>query len=88
MRRILLALLVGLVLPGCSRNERRIMVWTSLRPVEREVLAAQLAKFAERYPGWQFGQLFYGPEECRTNFIISALGGSGPALLHGASDNV
>lgn len=88
MRKILLAILVGLVLPSCSRNERRIMVWTSLRPVEREVLAAQLAKFAERYPGWQFGQLFYGPEECRTNFIISALGGSGPALLHGASDNV
>ncbi|MCR4439622.1 MAG: extracellular solute-binding protein [bacterium] len=88
MRKLLLAILVGLVLPGCSRNERRIMVWTSLRPVERQVLAAQLAKFAERHPGWQFGQLFYGPEECRTNFIISALGGSGPALLHGASDNV
>lgn len=88
MRRTLLALIVGLLLVGCSRNERRIMVWTSLRPLERQVLAAQLAKFAERYPGWQFGQLYYNPEECRTNFIISALGGSGPALLHGASDNI
>ncbi len=73
---------------SCSRNERRIVVWTSLRPVERHVLAAQLARFAARHPCWQFSQLFYGPEECRTNFIISALGGSGPALLHGASDNV
>ncbi|MDZ7339332.1 MAG: extracellular solute-binding protein [candidate division KSB1 bacterium] len=87
VHRLLIAVLAVLMV-SCSRNERRIMVWTSLRPVERQVLAAQLARFAERHPGWQFGQLFYGPEECRTNFIISALGGSGPALLHGASDNV
>lgn len=59
-----------------------------MNPKERETLQRQLKKFAERYPDWEFRELYYETEELRTNFQIAALGGSGPALIHGPSDNV
>ncbi len=91
--RIILPLAVFLtllVLSGCAMKERnkKIVIWHSLRPAEREILQRELKKFALRYPEFIFDELFYAPEEARTNFIISALGGSGPAMLWGASDNI
>ncbi|MDZ7261720.1 MAG: extracellular solute-binding protein [candidate division KSB1 bacterium] len=64
------------------------MVWHSLRPIETDILREQLKKFGQRHPEWEFGELYYQPETARTNYIVSALGGSGPALFWGASDNV
>ncbi len=52
------------------------------------MLDSLLNKFSTSYPQYEFRQLFYAPEEARTNFIISSLAGKGPALLHGASDNI
>lgn len=72
----------------CSRDVDTIVVWHSLRPLERTVLQSALDEFSQRYPEWQFTDMFYDPETARTNFIISALGGSGPALLRGANDNI
>lgn len=63
-------------------------MWTSMRPTERDLLQEKLDIFAQRYPEFEFCQLFYSPEELRTNFIISAIGGSGPALVHGPSNNI
>ena len=48
----------------------------------------RLDAFSKRYPEYEFRQLYYEPEELRTNFIISALAGKGPALIHSASDNI
>lgn len=88
--RLAVLLLVLLVQLSCGRGnrERRILIWHSLRPVERIILRQQLRRFAEHYPGWTFDELFYPPEQARTSFIISALGGSGPELFWGASDNI
>ena len=73
----------------CSKSSPgKIILWTSLRPVERNLLQQKLDDFGKQFPDYQFIQLFYAPEELRTNFIISALAGKGPALVHGASDNV
>lgn len=84
---ILLALLF--TLPGCNnRNDNRILLWTPLRPVEREYLQTLLDKFGKDHPEYQFQQLYYEPEELRTNFIISSLAGKGPDLIHMASDNI
>ncbi len=84
---VLLIVLIELVLIGCqSRGKSKIIIWTSLRPVERQFLQEKLQEFGRRYPDYQFRQLFYAPEELRTNFIISALAGKGPALIHCASD--
>lgn len=59
-----------------------------MRPVERNLLDSLLSQFSTSYPQFEFNQLFYAPEEARTNFIISALASKGPAILHGASDNI
>lgn len=82
-------LLLSVLLLSCGRDEKKIMIWHYRRPVERTLLNKVLEKFKqERYPDWKFEERFYRPEELRTNYIISALGGSGPALLMGPSDNV
>jgi maltose-binding protein MalE len=81
-------LLLGF-LENCSRSSsKKIVVWSSLRPIERDLLQEKLDGFSKKYSEYQFSQLFYSPEELRTNFIISALAGKGPALIHGASDNI
>ncbi len=78
-----------MLLLACSgKSPNSVVVWHSLRPIEREVLKGALDEFQARHPDWQFSELFYDPETARTNFIISALGGSGPALLRGANDNI
>ncbi len=91
-RQRLLLLLAGLLTlapAGCSkRDEKRILVWHSMRPVEAELLRTELARFGARYPDWTFSELYYQNETARTNYIISALGGSGPELFWGANDNV
>ncbi len=86
---IVLLLLILFATSGCSGDsEKRILVWTSLRPVERELLQEKLDIFAKRHPEYRFKQLFYETEELRTNFIISAIAGKGPALIHSPSDNI
>lgn len=59
-----------------------------MRPLASNILRVRLQEFSKRYPGWKFRELFYAPETARANFIISALGGSGPELFWGASDNI
>jgi len=82
-------ILVISFLAGCSgRNPHRIVVWHSLRPIEKDILRGALKEFGEKYPEWEFSELYYQNEEARTNFIISALGGSGPALFRGPNDNI
>ncbi|MCD6373912.1 MAG: extracellular solute-binding protein [Caldisericaceae bacterium] len=70
------------------RTSEKIVVWSSMRPVERALLDTLLHEFSTSYPQYRFAQLFYAPEEARTNFIISSLAGKGPALIHGANDNI
>jgi len=89
MRKIILLSLLCLQILSCGRDEKKVMIWHYRRPVERKLLSDVLQRFkTERYPDWRFEERFYEPEELRQYFIISALGGSGPALLLGPSDNV
>jgi len=69
-----------------SSGKNKVIIWTSLRPVERDYLQQKLDEFGKTFPDYEFTQLFYSPEELRTNFIISALAGKGPDLVHCASD--
>jgi arabinogalactan oligomer/maltooligosaccharide transport system permease protein len=79
--------IIILMCSGCSRDgDNKIIIWTSLRPVERDFLQKKLDEFSRKYPDYRFIQLFYAPEELRTNFIIASLAGKGPALIHCASD--
>ena len=88
MRKIVLIIVITLAFSCSGRNPNRIMVWHSMRPLETDILREALAEFGQRYPDWEFSELFYANETARVNYIISALGGSGPALFWGASDNI
>lgn len=89
MNKLLILCLISFQLLACNRDEKKTMIWHYRRPVERKLMAEVLQRFkTERFPEWTFEERFYEPEELRTNFIISSLAGSGPALLLGPSDNV
>ncbi len=82
-------LILIILVIACSQDRASvIMIWHSMRPIGTKILQQKLIEFSRRYPGWKFSQLSYEPETARTNYIISAMGGSGPALFWGASDNV
>ncbi|MFQ5584781.1 MAG: extracellular solute-binding protein [Calditrichia bacterium] len=85
---VILPLLAWLLFACNFTAKKRIVVWSSLRPVERELLKEKLDEFGNRHPDYQFVELFYAPEVLRTNFIISSLAGKGPDLIHAASDNI
>lgn len=86
---LLFIILLSVFLLNCSRDrDKLIMLWHSMRPLGTKILQQKMEIFSKRYPGWKFSQLFYEPETARTNYIISAMGGSGPALFWGANDNI
>ncbi|MEZ4761940.1 MAG: extracellular solute-binding protein [Calditrichia bacterium] len=73
----------------CAKDtSNRIVIWTTMRPVERDLLQKKLDEFAATHPQYEFRQLYYQTEELRPNYMISALAGKGPDLIHVASDNV
>lgn len=84
--KILILTLTLLLTISCGDKKERVVIWTSLRPVERDLLDELIHKFSTSYPQYEYSQLFYAPEELRTNFIVSSLAGKGPDLIHCASD--
>jgi len=90
LKTIILIIIVNLTAAvNCMQDRGNlIMIWHSMRPIGTRILQQKLDDFSKQYPGWKFSQLFYEPETARTNYIISAMGGSGPALFWGASDNI
>ena len=86
---LLLICAIQIVILNCSSNrDKTIMIWHSMRPLGAKILQQKLDEFSKKYPELKFSQLFYEPETARTNYIISAMGGSGPTLFWGASDNI
>lgn len=47
-----------------------------------------LQEYMRRNPGVRVSMTYYETEELRSNFIVAALGGSGPDLVYGPSDAV
>jgi maltose-binding protein MalE len=84
----ILFIILALILTCAQNRQRTIMLWHSMRPLGTKILQQKLEQFSKKHTGWKFSQLFYEPETARTNYIISAMGGSGPALFWGASDNI
>lgn len=88
---------------GCSRRgPNEIVIWNQMRPTGREILRelttefeqtynAQLAKdgyFTGENDSVRVSQIYYETEELRSNYQISALGGSGPDIIFGPADAI
>ena len=88
---ILLAFAFSLLtLPGCGSNkkENEIVIWHNMRPEEKNVLQHQLDEFMKLHPGIKVIQLYKETEEMRSGYIVAAIGGEGPELIYGPSDQV
>lgn len=86
---IFLLLFINIYNYGCTRRgPGEIVIWTQMSPEGRGVLQDIIERYMSQTPGIKVSQLFYETEELRSNFQIAALGGSGPDLIFGPSDQV
>jgi arabinogalactan oligomer/maltooligosaccharide transport system permease protein len=87
-----LILLIPLILvqTGCtsSNKENEIVIWHNMRPEEKNVLQRQLDEYMKQNPGIKVIQLYKETEEMRSGYIVAAIGGQGPELIYGPSDQV
>ncbi|MFH1144324.1 MAG: extracellular solute-binding protein [Candidatus Eisenbacteria bacterium] len=82
--------LLLLALNGCGGGggEQGIILWEQMDPEERDILAERVAQYQQEHPGVTFQVAHYGTEDVRTQFQTAALGGGGPDLVFGPSDQV
>ncbi len=69
-------------------QEKKIHVWHQMIYSYRQVLAGAARRFEKEHPGVRVVLTYRETEELRSSFQAAALGGSGPALIYGPSDQV
>ncbi|MCL5268395.1 MAG: extracellular solute-binding protein [Bacteroidetes bacterium] len=83
---------LGMLLGGCAKSTledpHQIVIWHQMRPDERVVLKAVLDKYMAENPGIKVTALYKETEELRSGFQIAAIGGAGPDIVYGPSDQV
>lgn len=86
----LIFLFLVLFLFGCGikKQANEIVVWHNMRPEEKSILQRQINEFMKIHPGIKVTQLYKETEEMRSGYIISAIGGQGPDLIYGPSDQI
>lgn len=87
---LLLLTAAGFIFTGCDnkRPDNEIVIWHTMRPEETERLQEQIERFQNENPGVKIQQLFKETEEMRSGFIVAAIGGQGPELVYGPSDQI
>lgn len=83
---LLLLLMSGSALSADKRIE--ISIWHQLNYSERVALDQQIARFETMYPQVKITAIYRETEQLRAGYMNSALGGSGPELVHGPSDQI
>jgi arabinogalactan oligomer / maltooligosaccharide transport system substrate-binding protein/arabinogalactan oligomer / maltooligosaccharide transport system permease protein len=92
--RLLLIVLIPLsfLFTSCAKSTledpHQIVIWHQMRPDERVVLREVLDKYMEENPGIKITALYKETEELRSGFQIAAIGGAGPDIVYGPSDQV
>lgn len=85
-------ILLSVFLAGCARttldDPHQVVLWYQLRPDERRVLMWALDKYMAANPGIKITALYKETEELRSGFQIAAIGGAGPDIVYGPSDQV
>lgn len=83
--------LLALSLFFCSfaqAKETKIHLWNQMMYTQRQLLAEAVHKFEAAHPGVRVVLTYRETEELRSSFQAAALGGSGPELIYGPSDQV
>ena len=80
-----------LIFISCSFKEKNfseINIWHQMHYENRKVLREVCDKFEEKNPNIKINLTYRETEELRSNFQSAAMGGSGPELIYGPSDQV
>ncbi|MGB9591574.1 MAG: extracellular solute-binding protein [Candidatus Kryptoniota bacterium] len=89
---LLLLIFFSFLLFSCARSTlndpHQIVIWHQMRPDERVVLNEVLNEYMKENPGIKVTALYKETEELRSGFQIAAIGGAGPDLVYGPSDQV
>ncbi len=92
MRYLLSLLLLSFFSSSCAKSTledpHQIVIWHQMRPDERTVLKEVLDKYMAANPGIKVTALYKETEELRSGFQIAAIGGAGPDIVYGPSDQV
>ncbi len=74
--------------PSRAEEPLRLQVWHQMIYSHREVLAEVLKEFEGLHPDIQVRATYRETEELRSAFQSAAMGGSGPELIYGPSDQI
>lgn len=89
IRIFFILLLFSIAQIGFAKGQdTEIQVWHQMIYSHREVLAKAISLFEERNPGVKVRATYRETEELRSAFQSAAMGGSGPHLIYGPSDQV
>lgn len=88
--RFLIFFFSALIFYSCGKksDDNQIVIWHNMRPEEKQVLQQQLDEYMKLNPGVKVIELYKETEEMRSGFIIAAIGGQGPDLIYGPSDQI
>ena len=81
----------ALFLLSCSTGDKelsKIHIWHQMHYENRKVLREVCDAYEKQNPDIKINLTYRETEELRTNFQSSAMGGSGPELIYGPSDQV
>jgi len=88
-RRCLFIGIAIILLSGCSKsNENVIHIWHQMLYENRQALRDVCDKYEDLHPHIKIQLTYRETEELRSNFQSSAIGGSGPELIYGPSDQI
>ena len=80
-----------LFLLSCSPDDKelsRINIWHQMHYENRKVFREVCDEYEKQHLGIKINLTYRETEELRTNFQSAAMGGSGPELIYGPSDQV
>ena len=79
----------GVLISGCESSDAiTLNIWHQMLYENRKVLREVCNKYEESHPEIKIELTYRETEELRSNFQASAIGGSGPDLIYGPSDQV
>jgi len=87
----IISVICVLILPlGCTphSDDNRIVIWHQMRPDEQTIMQRQLRRYMDANPGITVIELYKETETLRSGYVVAAIAGQGPDLVHGPSDPV
>ncbi|MAP84925.1 MAG: maltose/maltodextrin transport permease-like protein, partial [Candidatus Marinimicrobia bacterium] len=89
MIRILVFVTSVFIFSGCDQSDKTVIhIWHQMLYENRKALREVCDRYEEFHPEIKINLTYRETEELRSNFQSSAIGGSGPELIYGPSDQV